>query len=62
MSEAETGLETKTREGRIDSVKPPASLPEGSPFERMRELTRRILGVPKNEAIPPKTRLKRKHR
>lgn len=46
--------------GRIDSVKPPESLPDASPLERMTELARRILGVPKTEAIPPKKRAKRK--
>jgi len=59
--EAETRPDPKEKVGRIDTVKPPASLPDGSPFERMRELTRRILGVPKDEAIPPKKRKKKKH-
>ena len=37
--------------GRIDSVKPPDTLPDASPLERMTELTRRIVGVPKDEAL-----------
>lgn len=41
---------------RIDTVKPPASLPEGTALARMAELTRRIVGVPKDEAIPVKKR------
>ena len=47
--------------GRIDSVKPPDSLPDASPLERMTELTRRIVGVPKDEAVPPTQRRKRGH-
>jgi hypothetical protein len=55
-------VETRTqRTGRIDTVKPPDSLPDASPLERMTELTRRIVGVPKDEAVPPKKRPKRKH-
>ena len=60
MSEAEARPDGKEKAGRIDSVRPPASLPDGSPFERMTELTRRLLAVPKAETIPPKKR-KRKH-
>ena len=65
MAKAETGPKTKAKPptekaGRHDTVKPPASLPDGSPFERMTELARRLFGVPKAEAIPPKKRAKRK--
>ena len=60
MAKAETRPETKTEKvGRKDTVRPPVSLPDGSPFERMTELTRRLLAVPKTEAIPPKR--KRRH-
>lgn len=58
MAKAETGPQAK--EGRTDSVRPPESLPDASPLERMTELARRILGVPKGEAIQPKKRAKRK--
>jgi hypothetical protein len=55
MAKAETRPETTTEKaGRHDTVRPPASLPDGSPFERMTELARRLFGVPKAEAIPPK--------
>lgn len=40
--------------GRIDSVKPPSHQPEGSPLERMSKVTRCVIGVPKDEAVPPK--------
>ena len=60
MSKAETRPEAHEKKGRIDTVKPPASLPDGSPFERMTELTRRLLAVPKAEAVVPKKRPKRK--
>ena len=46
------------RRGRIDTVKPPDSLPDASPLDRMRELTRRIVGVPKDEALAPRTQRK----
>jgi hypothetical protein len=32
-----------------DSLKSPPDLPDTSPLDRMRELTRRIVGVPKTE-------------
>jgi hypothetical protein len=38
--------------GRIDSVKPPDSLPDASPLERMSELARRLINVPKREIGP----------
>ena len=60
MSETEARSEGKEKAGRIDTVKPPASLPEGTPFERMTELARRLFAVPKAETIPPKKRPKRK--
>ena len=53
MPKAETRPEAKERE-RQESVKPPDSLPDGTPLERMAELTRRIVLVPKIEAIEPK--------
>lgn len=58
MAKAETRpKETPEGGGRIDSVKPPPDLPDTTPFERMRELTRRILSVPKSKAgAPPKRR------
>lgn len=59
MPEAETRPNAKEKEGRIDTVKPPASLPDASALERMTELTRRIFRVPKAEAVPPKKRVKR---
>jgi hypothetical protein len=37
------------RKARSDTVKPPASLPDAPPFERMTELMRRLLAVPKSE-------------
>ena len=46
--------------GRKDTVKPPPDLPDGSPMERMTELMRRLIAVPKAETIPPKKRPKRK--
>ena len=55
-----TEARPEEKAGRIDSVRPPASLPDGSPFERMTELTRPLLAVPKEEAIPPKKRGKRR--
>lgn len=39
--------------------KAPATKPEPTPLERMRDLTRRVIQVPKTEAVKPK---KRKHR
>ncbi len=54
MPKAKAGAETEPeKKGRKDSVRPPADLPEGTPFERMAELTRRLLNVPKQEAAPP---------
>jgi hypothetical protein len=49
----------KEKEGRSDTVRPPASLPDTSPLDRMTELTRRVVGVPKDEAIPPKREQRR---
>ena len=49
MPKAETRPEAKETT-RSDTVKPPASLPDGTPLERMTELTRRIVNVPKAEA------------
>lgn len=46
--------------GRIDTVKPPDSLPGASPLERMTELTRRVVSVPKDEALMSEKR-KRAH-
>ena len=37
-----------------DSLTPPADLPDASPLDRMRELTRRVVNVPKEEALPGK--------
>lgn len=61
MPEAKARPEAPATEGggRIDSVKPPPNLPDTSPLDRMTELARRILGVPKTEAIPPKKRKRR---
>lgn len=60
MAKAQAGPEAQERKGRIDTVRPPASLPDGTPFERMTELTRRLFAVPKDEAVPPKKRAKRR--
>ncbi|MDQ6770382.1 MAG: hypothetical protein M3Z54_10385 [Gemmatimonadota bacterium] len=61
MPKAETGAQAPAEKtGRHDTVRPPASLPDGTPFERMAELARRLFGVPKAEAIAPKKRPKRK--
>ena len=65
MPKAETrakgkGTAPPEKTGRHDTVKPPASLPDGSPLERMTELTRRIVGVPKDEALKP-VKGKRRH-
>ena len=56
MAKAETRPEAKEKVGRSDTVRPPASLPDGTPYERMTELMRRLVAVPKDEAIPPKKR------
>ena len=45
---------TERDTSRVDSVKAPETLPDASPLDRMTELTRRIVGVPKDEAFPPK--------
>lgn len=58
MAKIEARIETE-KTGRIDSVRPPADLPEGTPYERMTELMRRLLRVSKDEAIPPKKRARR---
>ena len=50
--QAKTRPKEPEREGRIDSVRPPESLPDASPLERMTELTRRVIGVPKTELTP----------
>ena len=55
MPKAETRPDTKEK-GRSDTVKPPASLPDASPLERMTELTRRVVRVPKEEAVRPQGR------
>jgi hypothetical protein len=63
MAKTEARPEEIPRErggGRVDSVKPPPDLPETSPLDRMTELTRRIVGVPKDEALTPAKR-KRRH-
>jgi hypothetical protein len=41
------------------TLKAPAPKPGQSPFERMTELTRRVIGVPKSEAVKPKKALRR---
>ncbi len=51
MPKAETRPE---KAGRKDTVRPPASLPDGSPLERMTELTRRLLAVSKADIDRPK--------
>ncbi|MEO8622085.1 MAG: hypothetical protein ABI625_13530 [bacterium] len=60
MPKAEARPETKEK-GRSDTVKPPASLPDASPLERMTELTRRVINVPKDEAFVPTKRPTGKH-
>ena len=37
------------RKPRRDTVKPPDSLPDAPPWERMTELTRRLVSVPPKE-------------
>ena len=59
MAKDETGAKAPTEKaGRHDTVRPPASLPDGTPFERMTELARRLFAVPKAEAVAPKKRQK----
>ncbi len=57
MPKAETRPE---KAKRADTLKPPADLPDGTPFERMTELMRRLIAVPKAETVPPKKRPERK--
>ena len=52
MAKAETRPQAKEKVGRSDTVRPPASLPDGTPYERMTELMRRLLAVSKDEAVP----------
>ncbi|MGI8497142.1 MAG: hypothetical protein ACR2OG_06125 [Gemmatimonadaceae bacterium] len=54
MAKIETRKETK---GEAEAVSTPASDP--SPLERMTELTRRIVNVPKSEVLPKEQRPKR---
>jgi hypothetical protein len=70
MAKAETGAKAKVKTaskaptekaGRHDTVRPPASLPDGAPFERMTELARRLFAVPKAEAVPPKKKRPKRH-
>ena len=51
-------VEVKTR----DSIVDPPELADRTPFERMTELTRRIIAVPKAEVTAKVERKKRKHR
>jgi hypothetical protein len=47
---AKTEARPKTeKKARSDTVKPPASLPDAPPFERMTELVRRLVNVPPKE-------------
>jgi hypothetical protein len=46
----------RPRKPRSDTVKPPASLPDASPFERMTELARRLMNVPPKELARAKKR------
>jgi hypothetical protein len=48
MSKADTRPNPE-RKPRSDTVKPPASLPDAPPFERMTELVRRLVNVPPKE-------------
>ena len=45
---------------REKTVKPPPLKEEMTPFERMRELLRRVVNVPKDEAVGPKQKKKSK--
>lgn len=56
--EAKARPQPAEKEGRAHTVRPPVSLSDGTPLERMTELTRRIASVPKDEAYPPKKRRK----
>ena len=57
MPKAEARTEAKEEKtGRIDTVRPPPDLPDTTPLERMAELTRRVVAVPKAEASNPKKR------
>jgi hypothetical protein len=47
------------RKPRSDTVKPPDSLPEAPPFERMTELVRRLVNVPAKELARKKRRVAR---
>lgn len=60
MAKAETGPQTQ-KVGRVDTMRPPPSLPDASPFERMTELLRRVLAVPKSEAVPTKKKKRKRH-
>jgi hypothetical protein len=63
MPKAEARPEAKEEKaGRKDTVRPPAGLPDGTPFERMAELTRRLVAVTKEDVLVDKERSLRKRR
>jgi hypothetical protein len=53
--------EARPKEKTVEPMIPPPKLDGVTPLERMAELTRRIIAVPKSE-ITAKTKGKRKHR
>lgn len=60
MPKAQTRPEAKEEKaGRIDTVRPPPNLPDTSPLERMTELVRRVVAVPKTELNPKQKKRRR---
>jgi hypothetical protein len=65
MAKADTRPEAPPkaeRKARSDTVKPPESLPDASPFERMTELMRRLVNVSPKELARAKRENTKKRR